>query len=508
MRKRIFISIPLVVALSGCAEFYNNLGKIGGTAGGAAIGAVVGKEVGGDKGLVIGAAVGAGIGFLIGKFIDERRAAQRQIAKEHNAEISFDDIKTAGEKGDRVTIADNNQFGVGKSSLNSDAKILYTKLAKTYQNSQSKRKILIVGHTDDSGASKNNQKLSEARAKTVGQIFAKNGTNIKDIYYWGAGESQPIADNNTNEGRMKNRRVEIIELDKEEDIIKYTQNIAVNPAYFTKIARSNAVIAKSEKQTQSSTKKAVSQTSKTKNETSNDKKPVKIAQKSKQEPKTNTPQVQENTQEDSFEILTKNPQASKSVKAGDVLVDFDGRAIRGDSFALGKEYGGEKSTFSIITKAYASTGLQNCYFDVYHEEGGVKHLSNGKALPKTTEFRKSLNGGSWQGMVNNNLVGIAPISVLRDGGRATANPKVLIFKDYVNSSNAKSDYKIGSLVNTYEGENGLLYRVFSTDKKSPIKCMDIVFDNKNSSNAKGYLYYTASNGAILEKDFEIKPLRK
>ena len=493
MRKQIFISIPLVVALSGCAGLYENLGKIGGTAGGAAVGAVIGKEVGGDKGMIVGATIGGGLGFLIGKFIDERRAAQRQIAKEHNAEISFDDIKTSGEKGDRVTIADNNQFGVGKSSLNSDAKILYTKLAKTYQNSQTKRKILIVGHTDDSGASKNNQKLSEARAKTVGQIFAKNGTDIKDIYYWGAGESQPIADNNTNEGRMKNRRVEIIELDKEEDIIKYTQNIAVNPAYFTKIEQISIPTKTAKKSKPSSEKSSEKVVQKV---TSKDEKSAKVATNSKQEEKSD------------FGIFTKNEEISKDVKSSDILVDFDGRAINGNAFALNKEYGGEKSTFSIITKAYASSDFQNCFFDTYHEEGGVKHLSNGKVLPKTTEFRKSLNGGSWQGMVNNNLIGIAPISVLRDGGKATANPKVLIFKDYVNSSNAKSDYKIGSLVNTYEGENGLLYRVFSTDKKSPIKCMDIVFDNKNSSNAKGYLYYTASNGAILEKDFEIKPLRK
>lgn len=48
-------------------------------------------------------------------------------------------------------------------------------------------KILIVGHSDDSGNSKINQTLSEQRAKTVGKIFAKNGTNIKNIYYWGAG---------------------------------------------------------------------------------------------------------------------------------------------------------------------------------------------------------------------------------------------------------------------------------------------------------------------------------
>lgn len=503
MRKQIFISIPLVVALSGCAGLYENLGKVGGTAGGATIGAVIGKKVGGDGGMVVGAVIGGGLGFLIGKFIDERRAAQRQIAKEHNAEISFDDIKTSGEKGDRVTIADNNQFGVGKSSLNSDAKILYTKLAKTYQNSQTKRKILIVGHTDDSGASKNNQKLSEARAKTVGQIFAKNGTDIKDIYYWGAGESQPIADNNTKEGKMKNRRVEIIELDKEEDIIKYTQNIAVNPAYFTKVEQISIPTKTAKKSKPSSEKSSEKVVQKV---TSKDEKSAKVATNSKQETKKQETKKQE--EKSDFGIFTKNEETSKEVKPSDILVDFDGRAINGNAFALNKEYGGEKSTFSIITKAYASTGLQNCFFDTYHEEGGVKHLSNGKALPKTTEFRKSLNGGSWQGMVNNNLIGIAPISVLRDGGKATENPKVMIFKDYVNSSNAKSDYKIGSLVNTYEGENGLLYRVFSTDKKSPIKCMDIVFDNKNSSNAKGYLYYTASNGAILEKDFEIKPLRK
>ena len=73
----------------------------------------------------------------------------------------------------------------------------------------SKRKILLIGHTDDTGSSRLNADLSERRARAVAAYMEKRGIPQESLYFQGAGESYPIADNNTEEGRIKNRRWKI-----------------------------------------------------------------------------------------------------------------------------------------------------------------------------------------------------------------------------------------------------------------------------------------------------------
>ena len=69
--------------------------------------------------------------------------------------------------------------------------------------------VLIVGHTDNVGAANANQKLSVQRADAVKNYLIKKGIEPNRIYAEGKGETQPIAENSTAEGRAKNRRVEI-----------------------------------------------------------------------------------------------------------------------------------------------------------------------------------------------------------------------------------------------------------------------------------------------------------
>jgi outer membrane protein OmpA-like peptidoglycan-associated protein len=73
----------------------------------------------------------------------------------------------------------------------------------------SKNKIEIQGHTDASGSDKSNQKISEARAKSVYDWFVTNGIDEARISYKGYGESQPKYSNQTDEGKAKNRRIEL-----------------------------------------------------------------------------------------------------------------------------------------------------------------------------------------------------------------------------------------------------------------------------------------------------------
>ena len=69
--------------------------------------------------------------------------------------------------------------------------------------------VIAIGHTDSIGSNAYNQKLSLRRASSVKAYLESKGIEANRIYTEGKGETQPVADNKTKEGRAKNRRVEI-----------------------------------------------------------------------------------------------------------------------------------------------------------------------------------------------------------------------------------------------------------------------------------------------------------
>jgi len=73
-----------------------------------------------------------------------------------------------------------------------------------------KTRVEIVGHTDSRGTSAENEKLSERRARAVRDVLVRAGVDPTRITTRGAGETRPVATNDTLEGRALNRRVEII----------------------------------------------------------------------------------------------------------------------------------------------------------------------------------------------------------------------------------------------------------------------------------------------------------
>jgi outer membrane protein OmpA-like peptidoglycan-associated protein len=70
--------------------------------------------------------------------------------------------------------------------------------------------VTIIGHTDNSGSDEYNNRLSERRAEAVKTFTINQGIGASRINTRGKGESEPIADNSTEEGKAKNRRVEIV----------------------------------------------------------------------------------------------------------------------------------------------------------------------------------------------------------------------------------------------------------------------------------------------------------
>ncbi len=99
------------------------------------------------------------------------------------------------------------QFETGSSTLKTESYSVLNQVAGIMTRYPD-YKLTISGHTDNVGEENNNQQLSERRAKSCFDYLISNGSPISKISYVGYGESQPIADNTTREGRSMNRRVE------------------------------------------------------------------------------------------------------------------------------------------------------------------------------------------------------------------------------------------------------------------------------------------------------------
>ena len=100
-------------------------------------------------------------------------------------------------------------FDFEKASLQPGANEIVSR-AVDYLRSNPESQIVIEGHTDHIGSKRYNQTLSEKRARAIATALKSRGINSDRITAVGYGESKPVADNNTDDGRRANRRVEII----------------------------------------------------------------------------------------------------------------------------------------------------------------------------------------------------------------------------------------------------------------------------------------------------------
>ena len=100
-------------------------------------------------------------------------------------------------------------FDTGKSTIKSESQAIIDEIYKLLQDNPS-LKVSIEGHTDNVGDAENNKKLSENRAKSVVNELIAKGINQQRLSAVGHGQERPVGDNRTEEGRAKNRRVEIV----------------------------------------------------------------------------------------------------------------------------------------------------------------------------------------------------------------------------------------------------------------------------------------------------------
>ncbi len=113
------------------------------------------------------------------------------------------------DEGIKFTLSSDVLFPSNSSFLTENAKIELDKLAKILKE-DTRKKIRVDGHTDATGTAQYNQWLSEKRAASVKAHLESAGIAASRISTKGLGQTKPVADNKTPEGREKNRRVEVI----------------------------------------------------------------------------------------------------------------------------------------------------------------------------------------------------------------------------------------------------------------------------------------------------------
>ncbi|WAB98334.1 MULTISPECIES: OmpA family protein [Pseudomonas] len=453
---------------------------VGVVAGGAAGYALKGKD-----GILPGAAVGGAVGCVVGYAWQSRLQELDRIAKEENLKITTEKLTVASaavvtavpEQAGLVTqIEDSGMFATGSDQLTPSGKRAVAKLAQMYAKPAATdkqaaakesldRRLLIVGHSDAVGNAEFNQKLSERRAKTVGKVMLQAGIPAHAIYYQGAGASRPIADNSDPLLRGQNRRVEIVELANEQALVMRAQAEAGNTRYLhygtSTAARSKA--AGSAKASSTPTRRATAM---------------------------------------SGTGVAKTPGSTPPTKAAAAArpqVDFAGTPVASYNWTMAQSIKPKQSGFTLISSAYAAQmPMSSCEADRPRTAGEVLSMANDQPLPRhaTKDYLPGYNNRVWANLVNGHLVTVSPVSILRENAKVDRQPILQLVEDYKLPTQHKPR-TMKAVANTYEGESEVLYRVFASDAKASISCMDIVFSKGNAQASQGALFYAAGGDAFV-----------
>jgi len=203
MRNAYFLALVILMSIfihPACNTSNRTKGAIIGATAGAATGAIVGKK---NKAvaIILGAAIGGVAGGLIGDYMD------KQAAK-IDEELENAKVERVGE-GILITFDSGILFDFDSYALKASTRENLEELAPTlikYKDTD----VLVLGHTDSVGSDAYNETLSEKRANAVDNFLVSRGVASARLDSEGYGETDPVASNETEEGRQLNRRVEVV----------------------------------------------------------------------------------------------------------------------------------------------------------------------------------------------------------------------------------------------------------------------------------------------------------
>lgn len=478
----------------------NNARNIG-IAGGAILGLIIGNSVGDGKSgaRATGALLGGLVGGFIGADMDRKRCELSRVAKQYDLDMTFSAINANGEVvgtaapsktsdgagtdktviGSTVTVRDKEgavgHFESGSDQLTPKAREYFAAIAAQYSTKNmlegqtdpkrreeiskqiAQRRIFLIGHTDDTGASDLNAALAERRAKAVASFLRQQGIAESALYFQGAGETLPVADNRTEAGRNANRRVEIVEVTDEPNFKKYLEARKPDYQFYRPVDVASSGSAGKGK-------------------------PV-VAAPARSQAGAASPDA----------VTAVQVRPSGAPGNASPLINFGGSLYTPQEASLKvSTLMPEKNSFGFLSKAYASDAvvMTDCTSDRPRAAGSVKSLRDGSSY-KTNEHMPQLFGKTWADNVNGNLVVINRLTILRDGGTPANLPELKVYAQHNPASVKKPTINEEPRVNSYLVGQGVLYRIFPRPEGG-IKCMDLLFATDGSTTAKGgKLVYSA-----------------
>ena len=191
----------VAVLLTGCATATPEQ-KGAGT--GALIGAVAGQILGHDsRSSAIGAGLGALGGYVWSKNMEDKKRAMEQATAGTGTVVT-----QTSDNQLKLTIPNDISFDTGRHDIKPNLRPILDQFAQGLSQ-QPGTEVRIIGHTDNTGSEAVNNPLSVNRAQSTRDYLVARGVSSSRITIDGRGEREPIADNTTEVGRARNRRIEI-----------------------------------------------------------------------------------------------------------------------------------------------------------------------------------------------------------------------------------------------------------------------------------------------------------
>ena len=195
------LSCALAILLTGCATATS---EQRGAGTGAVIGAVAGQILGRNtQSTAIGAGLGALGGYVWSKSMEDKKRAMEQATAGTGTVVT----QTADNQL-KLSIPSDISFDSGRSDIRPNLRPILDQFAQGL-GQQPSMEVRIVGHTDNTGSDAINNPLSVNRAQSARDYLVSRGVNSSRISIDGRGSREPIADNATEAGRARNRRIDI-----------------------------------------------------------------------------------------------------------------------------------------------------------------------------------------------------------------------------------------------------------------------------------------------------------